>query len=487
MSSMTPEALKEIIKKDKQYITPELNDKLYLHYKGFRKIENLEPYVGLKVLWLEGNGLDKIEGLAAQTKMRTLYLQENIINKLENLESMTDLDTLNVSKNFINKIENLGHMKKLSTLIISNNNLADASSIAHAAELPNLHALDIQSNKIDDDPEAILSILASCPELRVVYLKGNDVVKKIKHYRKTIISRCKNLRYLDDRPVFDDERRRCNAWGKVMKETNGDVDKANEAEREEIANIRMEKKEREERAFLQFEEMVKEGQKIKKAREEEERKANGGELPASEFISTDHKTFGMDGSKIDEKKVSSDVGIGSHLIKVDREKEKLNINPFSGEKIIEAKESELVTEARKQRWSDNERVLSQNVPISDLPPPPPSSNDEEIWGQDELTDEALKEKEIEEYYTKTAGDTANFEKGERGQGNAASAMNAHASANMATELTGLEEKAAKLRMEASKQAEERRKLEEPPPVPPSSKPAKAGIGGRWPVKSKTSN
>jgi hypothetical protein len=55
MATMNAESLKEIIKKDKQYQTAELNDKLYLHYKGFRKIENLEAYTGLKVLWLEGN------------------------------------------------------------------------------------------------------------------------------------------------------------------------------------------------------------------------------------------------------------------------------------------------------------------------------------------------------------------------------------------------------------------------------------------------
>jgi len=239
--------LREIIKKDNLYLTAELNDKLYLHYKGFKAIKNLEAYTGLKVLWLEGNGLDKIENLSGQANLRTLYLHENLISKIENLESCPELDSLNLSKNFIKKIENLNHLTKLTTLIISNNNLASVESIGEVANLPNLHSLDIQSNKIDgerDDAEKLVEILSACPQLRVVYLKGNEIVKKIKHYRKTIISRCKELRYLDDRPVFDDERRRCNKWGEVFRET-GDADKAMEAERAEIVKMREEKKERE--------------------------------------------------------------------------------------------------------------------------------------------------------------------------------------------------------------------------------------------------
>lgn len=47
------------------------------------------------------------------------------------------------------------------------------------------------------------------PKLAVLYLHGNEVTKKIQHYRKTLIHRIPTLKYLDDRPVFEDERRYC--------------------------------------------------------------------------------------------------------------------------------------------------------------------------------------------------------------------------------------------------------------------------------------
>lgn len=90
--------------------------------QGFRAIQNLDEYTGLKVLWLEGNGLGKIQGLEHQTQLRTLYLHENLINRIENLEAQVLLDTLNLSQNQISRIENLAHMKALtvrSFIIIS--------------------------------------------------------------------------------------------------------------------------------------------------------------------------------------------------------------------------------------------------------------------------------------------------------------------------------------------------------------------------------
>ena len=49
-------------------------------------------------------------------------------------------------------------------------------------------------------------------ELRVVSLMGNPILKKIRLYRKTMILKCKNLKYLDDRPVFPKDRACAEAW-----------------------------------------------------------------------------------------------------------------------------------------------------------------------------------------------------------------------------------------------------------------------------------
>jgi dynein assembly factor 1 len=55
---MTPEFFKKLLRKEHKlyYGTAYLNDILYLHYKGFTKIENMEQFTGLKCLYAEGNG-----------------------------------------------------------------------------------------------------------------------------------------------------------------------------------------------------------------------------------------------------------------------------------------------------------------------------------------------------------------------------------------------------------------------------------------------
>lgn len=342
MTEMTKQLLRKLCKDDGLYSTPSINDKIYLHYKGFSEVKNLDEYTGLRALWLEGNGLVRISGLENLRQLKTLYLHENLIEKIENLESQVDLDCLNLSKNFITKIENLAHMTKLTTLNLANNVLKAFDSIQHIREIPSLQAVDLQQNKLEDPN--VVDIFAQLPDLRVLYLQGNPCVKQIRNYRKTIIYRCKMLKYLDDRPVFDDERRRVNAWGKVL-EDGGTLEEANEAERSEVTAIRKEKDEAEERNFRAFEAMMIEGQAIRRQREAEEAAARSAAIAANDGIEEINLPTPPD------------------------------VNPFTGEAIIHVPESEDVRQAREKRWTKPIEILDENqINNSILPPPPPDQN-----------------------------------------------------------------------------------------------------------------
>lgn len=147
------------------------------------------------------------------------------------------------AQNCIRVVQNLGGLPSLQTLLLTQNNISSLDDLRGVLEVPTLTCLDLKNNKISD-PE-VLDLLEGLPHLAVLYLSGNPCVKKIRHYRKVVIARLPSLKYLDDRPVFDDERLRVDAWYAAFKE--GGLEAAKAAEQAEIVRQRQEREDRDRR------------------------------------------------------------------------------------------------------------------------------------------------------------------------------------------------------------------------------------------------
>jgi hypothetical protein len=248
MKIITKKYLRQLCEENELYMTAHLNDKLYVHFKGFTKIENLDDYINVKSLFIDNNCFQKIENLHMFKQLRCLFLQYNLIPKIEGLEELTELVTLNLSHNQITKIEGLSTLVNLQTFDISHNYIEKAEDIVGLLDCPSLTNVDISTNKLIYS-ENLIEIFMGMRNVACVYLKNNPLVRDFPHYRKNMISSLPSLLYLDDKPVFDLERRTSDAWRKGGKEAEANErNKYFEEKREREKQDLSENKEREEKA-----------------------------------------------------------------------------------------------------------------------------------------------------------------------------------------------------------------------------------------------
>ena len=224
------------------YDSPKLNVNLYLHFQGFRKIQNLDNFTNLQVLYLENNSINKIEGLDKLVNLTCLYLQNNYIKEIENLENNNKLSILNLSNNKIQSIPDITYLNKLENLYISKNALSTIKNLEGLLYLKSLSLLDIQNNPFNMNPDDLISFLNKLEKLKVLYLRG-DITRSISNYRRYLTVKIRNLTYLDDRPIRNEDRVGAEAYFKGGYQAEKEARIKYREENDKVIQIRKREKE----------------------------------------------------------------------------------------------------------------------------------------------------------------------------------------------------------------------------------------------------
>ena len=222
---ITSEVLRKACVTNRGFELPELNEVLILHYRGFRKIENLEEYHNVRSIFLECNGISKIENLEVMPHLVSLYLQSNCIARMENLDLLCNLQYLNLSHNSISEVENLGTLNVLDTLNLAANKFEDVEKLKGLSERPTLRSVDVSANYFEDGDALVNFWESNLPNVQCLYIHHNPCSRALKDGRRRLISRLPKLRWIDERPVTSIERAGCEAWALGGKEAEMEAKK----------------------------------------------------------------------------------------------------------------------------------------------------------------------------------------------------------------------------------------------------------------------
>jgi len=103
-------------------------------------------------LLLSGNSIKEITGFETLVNLRSLDIESNKLKKISGLKHCVLLETLNACKNEFDNLQNImeiSHNIKLRSLNI------------HSSQIAEIHP---------EDPDNLVMLLKSLPELRTIYL-----------------------------------------------------------------------------------------------------------------------------------------------------------------------------------------------------------------------------------------------------------------------------------------------------------------------------
>ena len=342
---MTPALLQQLAVQNGGYETPELNDTLYLHFKGFRCIKNLEPYTGLKSLWLDSNGFTTCQGIPLLPSLKCLFLQNNLMSSIggTTLAHLTTLVTLDISQNRLTKLDGLDALINLQTLNLGRNMLDDKESIEHLTTLKSLRSLDLSNNNIAEE-NCITDVFAKLSTVVTMNMLGNPIYSEVPQFRKKMIAHMENLRYMD-RPVFEMEKAMVQGW----------LENGAEGERQARADFLAEKQARERQEREDFKAWQEQHRARARAAAAERLAANGGVYVEDEE-SKRRREIREAAAKIEGDKERELISGDNAIQKLGASFWATNLNKDE----IESNENELLADTNNINSNPNDKISEEN-------------------------------------------------------------------------------------------------------------------------------
>lgn len=155
------------------------------------------------------------------------YIEQQCIKIPEELGKWygNQIKRLDLSFNHIRSLDGLEYFKDLEELILDSNQLDDTISFP---DLSNLHTLILNKNQITDVDVLISKVKGHLPNVTYISLLGNiacpnelsDLQKDeedYQRYRYYVIFKLPHLKFLDSRPVSEEEKKEAQKRGSYMR------------------------------------------------------------------------------------------------------------------------------------------------------------------------------------------------------------------------------------------------------------------------------